>query len=414
MAELIVLPKLGLTMEDGKVSAWLAGEGDEVRAGQAVVEVETYKATVEVESPIDGVLLAALPPGTVAPAGATIGVVGAPGEDAAGLLWEGDGNGTRVAVRTPPPDLPTPSQQRVIASPVARKRAVELGIDLGTVHGTGPGGRIQLSDLEVATERVGSPVASPDQSAPTTAGGASPGSALNRTDPTSRELPMTPMRRAIAASMSASAAIPQFTADAEVDCSVLMHLQEALRGVGVSLSISDVLTAAVARSLSAHPALTRVFTDTGLIRHEEISIGIAVAIDDGLLVPVIHDAGSRSLAGIAAERRRLTKAAHAGRLSERDMTGGVFTISNLGPLGLRRFRALVHPGEAAILAVGAVTDRPFAVEGALVVRPGLSLSISCDHRSVDGAHAARFMGYLVEAIEQPSWLGDALIDAPQS
>lgn len=214
----------------------------------------------------------------------------------------------------------------------------------------------------------------------------------------------SPMRKAIVAAMTMSAAVPQFTLDADVDCGALMGAREAAAGRGVPASLSDVLIAACADTLSRHPDLNSVWTDEGILRRREINIGTALALDDGLVVPVVRGANRRSLRSISEERMRLATAARDGALTADDVFTGSFTISNLGTLGIRRFRALVQPGQAAILAVGSVTQRALVLADKTVSQQLMTLTLSCDHRAVDGAPAARFLGELVACLEDAGWL----------
>jgi pyruvate dehydrogenase E2 component (dihydrolipoyllysine-residue acetyltransferase) len=209
------------------------------------------------------------------------------------------------------------------------------------------------------------------------------------------------IRRAIAAGMSLSAAVPQFTLDTAVDCAALFAARES---AGRAASVSDLLVAACARALVDHPDLNSAWTDDGILRRAEINIGTALALDEGLVVPVIQRAEARSLDSIGEERQRLDGLARHGALRPDDIFSGTFTISNLGTLGVRRFRALVQPGQAAILAVGSIAPQPAVVAGELAVRPLMSLAVSCDHRVVDGAPAARFLGDLVARLEDSTWL----------
>jgi pyruvate dehydrogenase E2 component (dihydrolipoamide acetyltransferase) len=215
----------------------------------------------------------------------------------------------------------------------------------------------------------------------------------------------SPMRRAIAAGMSLSAAVPQFTLDAAVDCTALNAARE---DAGRAASVNDLLVAACARTLVEHPDANSAWTDEGMLRRRGINIGTALALDEGLVVPVIQRAETRSLESITAERRRLDGLARQGALRPDDIFSGTFTISNLGTLGIRRFRALVQPGQAAILAVGSIALRPAVVDGGLAVRPLLDLTLSCDHRVVDGAPAARFLVDLVARMEDSKWLAGVI------
>jgi pyruvate dehydrogenase E2 component (dihydrolipoamide acetyltransferase) len=385
MAEAIVLPKMGLTADDGEVLRWLVGLGERVEQGQEIVEVETYKATLAVESPADGVLRAAIEAGTTVPAGAVIGIVADPDEPLDGLkLWSPDGLGDAEAViaAEPMPSLESGGGSRaqrpddsfvteggggdgLRASPVARRLAREFGVDLARVEGSGPRGRITEKDVHAA--------ASPSGSTPSIA-------------PGDRRTPLTPMRRAIADLMTASAQVPQFTLEATVTIS-------ARRGLPPR-SYSSLLIAACARSLGDFPIVNSSFDGDSLIQHAEINVGVAVALEQGLIVPVVRHAARRTLVEIDSERRRLTHAAQTGTLGATDLTGGTFTVSNLGPLGIERFRALVVPPQAAILAVGAIRQDRVAV------------SLSCDHRVLDGDPAARFLNRVVDRLEHLDWLDE--------
>ena len=220
------------------------------------------------------------------------------------------------------------------------------------------------------------------------------------------------MRKAIAAGMSLSAAVPQFTLDTATDCTALLAARDRANATAAA-SISDILIAACARTLVDHADLNSAWTDDGIVRRAGINIGTALALDEGLVVPVVQRAETRTLPSIAEERRRLDARARQGALKPDDIFSGTFTISNLGTLGIRRFRALVQPGQAAILAVGSMAQQPAVVDGQLAVRPLLSLALSCDHRVVDGAPAARFLGDLVARLEDAGWLETVIAGAAQ-
>lgn len=384
MAEVIVLPKMGLTAEDGEVVRWLVSIGDRVAQGQEVVEVETYKATVAVEAPDEGVLRAIVEPGTRVPAGAIIGIVAEPDEplgdlsvwseeDADGGESTGSGGSMRAAETQPMADAKRAGSKATAldgggadglrASPSARRLARELAIDLATVTGSGPRGRITEKDVQAASQR----------------GAGTPAIGLAE-----RRTPLTPMRRAIADLMTASAQIPQFTLEATA------AVGPPQRPEGISHT--TVVIAACARTLREFPAVNASYDEDALIEHAEINIGIAVALDQGLIVPVIHYADKQTPQQLDAERRRLNEAARAGALGASDLLGATFTVSNLGPLGIERFRALVVPPQAAILAVGAICEERLAV------------SLSCDHRVLDGASAGVFLNKLVERLEDLHWL----------
>jgi pyruvate dehydrogenase E2 component (dihydrolipoamide acetyltransferase) len=217
------------------------------------------------------------------------------------------------------------------------------------------------------------------------------------------------MRRAIAAAMTHSATVPQFTLDADVDCTALTGARDSA-GDAQPASVSDVLIAACARTLVDHPTLNSAWMDEGILHRSAINIGTALALEEGLVVPVVRGADGLTVASIAEERRRLDGLARRGALGPDDVFSGTFTISNLGTLGIRRFRAIVQPGQSAILAVGSVAVRPIVVSEQLALRPLMGLALSCDHRVVDGAPAARFLAELVSRLEDPTWIDD-LIDA---
>lgn len=383
-ATAVILPKLGLTMDEGRIVAWRKREGEPVAQGEILFEVETDKATMEVESPVAGVvrrILAAA--GATVPVAETIAVITTTADEPipaafGGLTGRTDGGGLTVAAEPPssgPLDASSSSapsaDDRVRASPAARKKAAELGIDVATVAGRGPGGRITIEDVEAATKTAAS-----------TAAG-------------ERREPLSRMRRAIAERMSRSAReAPQFQISRDVD----MTAADALRR-REGVSYTDVLVAACARALARHPRFRSRFDADALAVADGVHVGLAVALDDGLLVPVIRDADRKDLATIASERARLEEGARAGKLLADALTGAVFTISNLGTLGVDRFTALVAPPEAAILAVGRVADRVVARDGQVAIRPMVSLTLSVDHRVADGADAASFLADVVRWLE---------------
>ncbi|TMG39445.1 MAG: 2-oxo acid dehydrogenase subunit E2, partial [Chloroflexi bacterium] len=273
-------------------------------------------------------------------------------------------------------DVPSsPSEgERVRSSPAARKRAQELGVDIARVAGTGPGGRVTLEDVEGAA-----------QAAPGPSGSA---------DGEHRE-PLSRMRKAIAERMSRSwREAPQFSVSRDVD---MTSANAARKKAGASYT--DAIVAAAAKALAAHPRFRARFDGGTLVREDGVHVGIAVAVEDGLLVPVVRDADRKDLAALAKERERLEQHAHAGKLTAEELTGGVFSVSNLGTMGVDRFTAIVNPPEAAILAVGRVSDRVIAQAGQAVVRPVATLTLSVDHRVADGAAAARFLDDIAKALE---------------
>lgn len=369
MAQVVVMPKLGLTAREGLLSSWLVEVGGAVAVGGPLCEIETDKITAEMESPGEGTLLARIDPDVVVPVGAPIAVIGAPGEDVAHIsLFDaaaaaaatgpaGGAEETSVAV--------APEAGRVAASPAARRRAEEIGVPLGSVLGTGPGGRITLEDVEA----VGVPAGS---------------AGVAREEPTR-------LRRAIAEAMSLSAAVPQFTLEREVDVTDLLERLEGSadpQGPGVA----DAIAVATARAIRAHDVFLRSWADGAFGRHPDVHLGVAVAVDDGLVVPVVRHADRMSPRAFAAARRRLQEQTRAGKLASTEVRGAVFTISNLGPFGVDRFRALVNPPESGILAIGRVRE----LSGRRIV----SLSLSADHRVVDGAQGARLLAEIAGPLEE--------------
>jgi len=379
-------------MDEGRIVAWRKREGDAVAAGEVLFEVETDKATMEVESPAAGTLRRILfAADSSAPVATVIALITDTADEP---LPEGL---RELAPQPPKPSLPggTPSSagwgppagrgpsaaeslvplpsdsDRVRSSPAARKRAQELGIDISRVRGSGPGGRVTLEDVESASTSPAAPSGE-------------------------RREPLSRMRRAIAERMTRSVREqPQFSISRDVDMSAA---NEARTKAGASYT--DAIVAACAKALRDHPRLRGRIEDDALVISDAIHVGIAIALDDGLLVPVLRDADRKDLSELARERERLEQHARAGRLAEHELGGAVFTVSNLGTLGVDRFTAIVNPPEAAILALGRVTDRVIAKDGSALVRPVATLTLSVDHRVADGATAARYLTAVAERLER--------------
>jgi len=376
-------------MDEGRIVAWHKRVGDAVAAGEVLFEVETDKATMEVESPAAGTLRRILfaadssaPVATVIalitdtadePLPAEIGSLGA--ELPKPSLRDGGppSSGRNPIARGPSEAQPLAgsSDDRVRSSPAARKRAQELGVDISRVRGSGPGGRVTMEDVESAST---SPAASSGE----------------------KKEPLSRMRRAIAERMTRSVREqPQFSISRDVDMSAA---NEARKRAGASYT--DAIVAACAKALRGHPRLRARIEDDALVTSEAIHVGIAVALDDGLLVVVLRDADRKDMSQLAREREQLEQHAQAGRLAEHELSGAVFTVSNLGTVGVDRFTAIVNPPEAAILAVGRVTDRVVAKDGSALVRPIATLTLSVDHRVADGATAARYLTAVAERLER--------------
>jgi pyruvate dehydrogenase E2 component (dihydrolipoamide acetyltransferase) len=378
MAEIVVMPKIGLTAREALLKEWLVQEGDTVSEGDLLFEIETDKIASEVESPASGVLLRRIEPDVTVSVGSPIAVIGEVGEDVSDVVLFSPAQTPSGEVDAQREDEPSNAQSgdagdaRLKASPVARKRAKELGIDLTTISGTGPGGRITQKDIDLAGQ------ARPDSAVPSTA-------SVRTEEPTR-------LRRAIAEAMSISATIPQFSLERDVD---ITDLRAALAARADdpehSISVADAIGAATARAIRLHGVFLRSW-DEGMFRYADgVHLGLAVAVDGGLIVPVLRDADMLSVEAFSEARRDLQERTLAGKLRAEEATGAVFTISNLGPLGVDRFRALVNPPESGILALG----KARVVDGRQIV----AMNLSADHRVVDGAQGARLLSVIVRLIE---------------
>jgi pyruvate dehydrogenase E2 component (dihydrolipoamide acetyltransferase) len=426
----VIMPALEMAQETGKVIRWLKTPGSRVEKGEPLLEIETDKITVEIEAPASGVLgEISAHEGDVVPVGRTIAVILGAGERAGAEpvspVPEVRHMGAVAQPSVPPKvkasplarkiaeqhgidveRVPTTSGRvekadvlayvesrrgadgvpRTAASPRARRLAAERGIDLAAVRGSGPGGAVLAFDVEVISEAV--PAPPPPAVAPARTA-AAPG--------------VGTVWRVMAERMTQSwTSVPHFYLAREVNASRLVAWRErAARKTGAKLTYTDLLVALAAAALAAHPRLRVSWKDGALVPHDEANIGLAVALEDGLVVPVIHHADRLSLAEIAARREEMVGRAQSGRLRPADITGGVFTISNLGMYGVDAFSAIVNPPQAAILAVGRIADRVVPVNGQPGVQPTMVLSLSCDHRAVDGARGAQFLGALADLVEEP-------------
>jgi pyruvate dehydrogenase E2 component (dihydrolipoamide acetyltransferase) len=375
MAVAITMPRLSDSMEEGTVARWLVGVGATVERGQVLAEIDTDKATMEYETEVAGTVLAlVVPEGADAPVGATIAWVGEPGEEPPA----GDG----AALSERPAAVATPAPGRVNASPVARRLARELGVDLATVPGTGRGGMISREDVEAAAA-AGSP-ASPKGEA--------------------RAQELTRLQQTVARRMVEGSSAPDFTVEIDVDMTRCVERRaELARSEEPAPTLNDLVVEAVAAALREFPRLNGSYTDRGLELYERVNVGVAVATDDGLVVPTIFDADRKSLAEIAADARALAAKVRDRTITPAELEGGTFTVSNLGMLGVRRFFPILNPPQAAILGVGEVARRPVADDEGTVTTPYLmSLCLVCDHRIVYGAEAARFLGRLRDLLASPN------------
>jgi pyruvate dehydrogenase E2 component (dihydrolipoamide acetyltransferase) len=412
----ITMPRLSDTMEAGVIAAWHKKVGDAVSAGDVVADIETDKAIMELEAYDDGVLERILvAEGESAPIGTPIGVLGdgsgsgpAPAEPAAPEPAAQPAAPGPAAEPAAPAPAPTGTRDaRPPASPLARRLARERGVDLEAVQGSGPHGRIIRADIEAAAVSTPTP---PDAAATEAAPSApsAPSAAPSRPAPQDAdEVPLTAMQRVAAARLTQSKQeAPHIYLTRAVDVTDLLALRSTLNTTlvaagGPKVSVNDLVVKAVAASLRAHPEVNVSFAGDVLHRHRGVHVGVAVAVESGLLVPVVRDADRRSVSEIAARTRDFAARARERRLRPDEMTGGTFTVSNLGMYGIEQFTAVINPPEAAILAVGAATEELRPRDGAPVVRSIMRVTLSCDHRVVDGATGAGFLRTLTELLEAP-------------
>jgi pyruvate dehydrogenase E2 component (dihydrolipoamide acetyltransferase) len=398
MAHSIVMPALEMAQENGKLLAWRKKEGEGVAKGEPLLDIETDKAVVEIESPADGILAGVKAhEGDVIPVGQTIAWIVLPGEkppaetqpSASGRRMETKASTAPPAAATKTSSGPAPSTARI--SPKARRLAKEHGIDLSGVRGTGSEGEILAEDVLALV--------------------ASPGSAKAAAAPAALET-MSSIARLMAERTTQSwTTVPHFFVVREVDAAALIEAREKLgsaieKAQGVRVTHTDVLVALAARVLVQHPRLNASWTGEGIRPNPEVNMGIAMAVNDGVVAAVIPGAQAKNLGEIATLRHDLTERARSGKLRPADIAGATFTISNLGMYKVDAFSAIINPPQAAILAVGRITDRVVPVDGKPGIRPMMTMTLSSDHRVVDGARAASFLNDLADAIQDPGkWLG---------
>lgn len=398
MATTVIMPKLGLTMTEGTIERWLKEEGDRVEKGEPLLEILTEKINFQYESPASGILRKILHrEGEVVPVAAPIAIIAEEGEilpEIETLKPEGV-----VEMKTPvPPATPAKGEEiprRIFVSPIARKMAREKGIDLGSLQGSGPGGRIIKADVLAALERAALEERKPTVAAPTAP---------------SKRIPLKGIRKVIAARMTESFRdIPHFYLSREVRMSALQAVREKLREEAekrskVRLTMTDLLVKAVASVLRQHPLMNSRIEGAEICLLEEINVGVAIALEEGLIVPVIRHADRKSVVEIASSLRDLTERAREGKLSLDDVGGGTFTLSNMGMLGIDKFSAIINPPECSILGVGRTVEKPVVEAGEIQIRPMAWFTLSADHRIVDGAGAALFLNDVVRTIENPEFL----------
>ena len=407
---------LSPTMEEGQVVKWLKAEGDAVAQGDILAEIETDKATMELVARGEGVLRRVLvAEGVAAPVGDVIAIIAAEGEDIAALVdGAGDGAGdggeaaetarAEVPAQVPSSEAATPSippstpPARVKASPVARRLAREAGLDLAAVSGSGPGGRVIKRDVEAAARAAEEAAAAPPE--PVTPWPAPP-------DTEFEDTPLSQMRKTVARRLTESLGpVPHFFLTVDVDMTRALaaraKVNELLAARGAKASINDLVIKATAVALTHHPECNAWWRGDSIRRFHRAHIGVAVAVPDGLITPVVRDAHAKGLGRIATEVRELAGRAREKKLQPHEYTGSTFSISNLGMFGIEEFTAVINPPEAGIIAVGAVEERPVVVDGEVVARPRMRVTMSCDHRVIDGAQGARFLATLKSFLEEPA------------
>ncbi len=435
MATEVKLPRLGQGMESGTIVRWLKTEGEAIAKGEPLFELDTDKVTQEVEADSEGVLLKIVVADGEVDVGTTVGIIGAQGEDVSGLLAAPSDNGDAPATETPeqpgaapevesaeqaadePAETTEPATQessdaesqgesapaaraepeavasradgeRVKASPLARRIARERGVDLAQITGTGPEGRVIAEDVEKAEVR---PAVAPG--VPATAS-------------EYEVVELTKTRQTIARRLTEAWAAPVFqltvTADATELVATRERMVELLREGETKPTVSDVLTRLVASALVRHAPINANFVDGKIHRFSAANVGIAVAAPSGLVVPVIRDAHRKSVLEIAADRADVVSRARDGKLKLADLEGGTFTISNLGMYGIEQFVAVLNPPQVAILAVGSIADRPAAIDGEFAIVPTLTMTLTCDHRAIDGSEGAEFLRDVKAFVESPA------------
>ncbi len=425
MSEELVMPRLSDTMEEGTIGRWLVHEGDAFAEGDVLAEIETDKATMEFQAYDAGTVLRILVgDGETVALGAPIAIVGAEGETADEAASAGNGASTPPPQEEAAPAEPEPkaaparkpkssSKAKAAAgngsratpalrvSPIARRMADEAGIDLAAMagRGSGPEGRVVKADVErlISSGELTRPAPPAEPPAAQSAPG----------EEETREL--TPMLKAVATRMAQSKqTVPHFYVESEIDMTRAMQLRAELNSgladSGDKISVNDLIVRASALALIQHPQAHRSYVDGKHVYHAHANIGIAVALDDGLIVPVVVEADTKSVREISRDTRDLAGRARAGKLKQREIEGATFSVSNLGMFDVANFEAIINPPESAIIAVGATVDRPVVVDGEIAVRKIMRVTLSCDHRACSGADGAKLLQTIKQLLQSPSLL----------
>lgn len=433
MSTKIFMEALSPTMEEGRLVKWLKKEGDAVKSGDLLAEVETDKAVMELSARGDGVLLRQMiPEGTTAAVGSLVGVIGEAGEDISALTGGGAAAAPAAApapapaapaapaaaaapvapaapetaasaAAEPPAPQPTPAPgARPKSSPLARRIAGDKGVDLGSVHGSGPAGRIIKRDIEAAVAGGGARAAAPSGAA---AGAGAPAARRAFGGAEYQDEPLTQIRKTIARRLAESIGpIPTFYLTAEFDLTRAAEMRTAAAELGdeFKVSFNDIILKATATALQQHPECNAHWLGDKIRYFNTVHLGMAVATDDGLIVPVIFNAEQKRMSEISAEAKSLAKRARDRKLKPEEFTGSTFSVSNLGMMQIDQFTAIINPPECGILAIGAIEDKPVMMpDGGFDVRKKLRVTMSCDHRVIDGAVGAKFLQTLRRLIENP-------------
>jgi len=417
MATKVHMEALSPTMEEGQLVQWLKSEGDEVASGDVLAEIETDKATMELVARGDGILRKIfLGAGGTAEVGAVIAVIAGGDEDISGIEGAGGGGAAAApaaeapkaeapaapaaapaaaapAPAAPAPVAPTAEGGRVKASPLARRLAEEMGVDIAQVEGSGPGGRVVKRDVEAAkaagvTAAPTAPTWSPDEAE-------------------YEDIPTSQMRKTIAKRLVTSIGpVPTFYLTVDIDMGRVMQARASINAMlekdGLKVSFNDIVLKAVAGALKRHPECNAQWHDGYIRRFNAVHLGVAVAVEDGLITPVIKHAHAKGIAHIATEVRALAGRAREKKLQPDEYTGATFSVSNLGMFGIHEFTAIINPPEAGILAVGGIEETAVVVNGAVTVQNRMRITMSCDHRVIDGASGARFLQTLKAMLEEPT------------
>ncbi len=435
MATQVIMPKLSPTMEEGQISRWLKKEGDKVSMGEPLAEIDTDKATMEMQALANGVLRKILiKEGESAPLGNIIAVIGEPDEDISQVVSSATASSAKTQVAaTPTEPKPEPQAQkpepvvaasgtgngreaaastpsgRLVVSPLAARMAAEAGIDLRSLSGSGPSGRIIKRDIEAAMEqsKAATPALPEKQIGRPQLRVVGSSQQLQVGASAFRDEPASEMRRTIAKRLVTSLGpVPHFFLTTEIEMDRAVEMRKGINSLDpeLKISINDIIIKVAAAALIQHPQVNASYQDRSVRYYERADIGVAVAIDEGLITPVVRAADQKSLSQIASEVRELAEKARNRKLRPDEYTGATFSISNLGMFGVDEFTAIINPPEGAILAVGAMSPKPVVREEQIVVRQMMRVTMSCDHRVIDGATGAKFLQTFKKILENPLYL----------